>query len=140
MVHPVKSEFRPKKKLVFLGIELDSVALRVSLTVEKEEKFIRAASELLQKQTPSIREVAGLIGLMIAYSQAFTYGSVHLKELETEKVEALRASKGDFDSKMGLSAKAQDNIHWWLQNVRESGKVIRPGDPVVGPKAKLIWL
>ena len=74
VVHDTKSQLLPTTKLVFLGFELDSLEMTVGLTLEKREKFARAASEVLGKVKMIIRELAGLVGLMVAYSPAVQYG------------------------------------------------------------------
>ena len=89
--------FTPSQRLTFLGFELDSVQLKVFLTEDKVEKFLRAAHDLLGKSAPTIREVAGIIGLMVAFTQAFSYGESHLKQLEREKV--LQLAKGNYEAR-----------------------------------------
>ena len=126
VIHKGKSVLEPSKELVFLGFMLNSEEFRVFLTEEKEKKLIRAAKGVLAKRNPSIREIAGLLGLMVAFAQAFKYAEGHLKRLEIEKIEALRESKGDFDAKMTLGKGGREDIHWWLQNVGSSGRPIRP--------------
>ena len=128
-IHGDKSELEPDKNLVFSGFRLDSEMMEVSLTEDKEEKFVRAASELLEKDSPTIREVAGVVGLMVAYSQALNYGSVHLKHLEMEKSAALARSYGDFDARMNLAHEGREDILWWLDNIKASGKRLKWGKP-----------
>ena len=123
-IHDTKSVFEPSGRLTFLGFILDSKEMKVFLTKEKEEKFLRAARDLTKKIFPTIREVAGLIGLAIAYSQAFTYGDAHVKFLEMDKIKALSQSKGNFDAPMRLSHKAQEEVLWWMENIESSGKDI----------------
>ena len=80
-IHREKSVFEPSREIVFLGFELDSREMSVTLTPEKKEKFARAAGDLLAKEKTSVREVAGLVGLMTAYSPAVEYGGAHIKNL-----------------------------------------------------------
>ena len=129
VIHEQKSVVEPTRQLVFLGYILDSETMRIALTSDKEEKLKRAAFDLLRKVQVTIREVAGLVGLMVAFSQAFNYGAVHLKELEMDKIQALNKACGDFDSKMVPSLEGMEDVHWWLQNVENSGRDIRQGDP-----------
>ena len=129
VVHRDKSILKPTRKLVFLGFDLDSEQMLVSLTSDKVQKFKTAALELLQKETYSIREVAGLIGLMIAYSPAFDYSLIHVKNIEREKIEALGKSRGSFEGIMTLSDESVNDIHWWLHNIELSGKHILICDP-----------
>ena len=122
VVHPEKSVTTPTKSLQFLGFQIDSTKMVVSLTNDKVEKFCTSAIQLLQKSSPFIREVAGLVGLVISYSKAFDYGLAHIKALESEKIHALQLSKGNYDVCMSLSNKAKQDIAWWLNNVQFSAK------------------
>ena len=131
VVHKDKSVLQPTKQLNFLGFDLDSERMIVELTKEKVEKFTRAATELLNNTYPTIREVAGLVGLMISYTPAFHYASAHIKNLEKDKIEALKLSKGNFNVKMVLSQEAVSDVNWWLKNINNSGKNIDISDPDV---------
>ena len=112
VVHKDKSVLEPTKILKFLGFELSSEKMLITLTTDKVEKFKRAATDLLNKQSASIREVAGLVGLMTAYTPAFDYALAHVKHIEKDKIEALKLSKGCFDSYMVLSNEACQDIDW----------------------------
>ena len=131
VLHPDKPVTTPTRSLTFLGFQLDSDEFRVFLTEEKKGKVVRAAVDLLERQTPSIREVAGFIGLTIAFSQAFKFGEAHTKLVEIEKAQSLREAKGNFDAQMQLSNRARQDIRWWIENIECSGKLVRM------PKAKV---
>ena len=70
---------------------------------------------MLEKEKLSIREVAGLVGLMVAYSPAVEYGGAYIKALEMDKNRALVENKGNFDALMAISEAARRDICWWLQ-------------------------
>ena len=129
VVHQDKSVLEPTTELIFLGFILDSELFKIALTLEKEEKLRRAASELLERNKPTIREVAGLIGLLVAYTPAFRYAELHTKWLEMEKIEALRLHRGNFNARMRLSATAKLELNWWIRNVGNSGRAIRESQP-----------
>ena len=131
VVHPEKSVCTPTKQLVFLGFQLDSERFRVYLTEDKEEKFIRAASDLLRRDQPTIREVAGLVGLMVAFAQAFSYAEAYVKHIEKDKIDALAAAKGDFNARMRLSRQSVQEVQWWLDCIRKSGRPVRRGNPEI---------
>ena len=116
-VHREKSVMVPTQRLTFLGFELDSRDMSVSLTQEKKEKFVRAAEDVLNKELSSVREVAGLVGLMIAYSPALEYGGAHIKALERDKNLGLKLNKGNFDGRMAITEEAKVEIHWWLDQI-----------------------
>ena len=124
VVHNDKSVLEPTKQLIFLGFQVDSQEMTVELTQDKERKFTRAATDVLEKSQCSIREVAGLVGLMISYLPAFHYAGAHVKNLEKDKIEALKSSKGDFNATMVISQNGKSDIFWWLENIENSGRSI----------------
>ena len=117
VIHQDKSVLEPVQAIEFLGFTLDARDMTVRLTQDKVDKFHRAAWGVLLKKKSSIREVAGLIGLMVAYTPGLDYGGAHLKILEREKNEALKRCAGDFDALTKLSTEAQREIFWWLENI-----------------------
>ena len=131
VIHLEKSVLEPTQQLTFLGFVIDSVGLTVTLTQDKKDKFVRAASQVLEKDWLTIREVAGLIGLMVAYQVAVQYGGAHLKGLEREKNEALAKERGNFDGFMRISARGRRDIDWWLLAVGAAQKKIRLETPEV---------
>ena len=58
----------------------------ISLVEDKVDKFITTAHHQLQLRRPKIRQVAVLIGIMIAYTSAIIYGQTHIKSLEIDFV------------------------------------------------------
>ena len=129
VIHEDKSILQPTQVINFLGFTLNSMQMKVFLTSDKEDKFLRAAQDTLAKQSPSIREVAGLIGLMIAYSKAFDFALAHIKCLEKDKNDALVISKGNFNTRMFISDKGKLDILWWMDNIRNSAKTVYLSDP-----------
>ena len=123
VVHEGKSVLEPTQSLVFLGFRIDSIHMEISLPQEKRERFCRAAGDLLYRRKPSIREVAGLVGLMVAYAPAVEYGGAHIKWLEIDKNEALARTKGNFDASMYYSDRAETDIRWWLESLGSARKV-----------------
>ena len=61
---------------------------RVSLTPEKTGKLISACQTLLAKESPSIRDVAQTIGLLVASLPGVQYGPIYYPNSEINKIEA----------------------------------------------------
>ena len=129
IIHEDKSILEPVRILHFLGFTLNSIVMKVFLTKDKEVKFLKATNETIQKSTPTIREVAGLIGLMTAYSKAFDFAKAHIKWLEKDKNDALISSKGSFAATMIISSRGMLDISWWLANISNSGKHVYISEP-----------
>ena len=131
VVHLGKSVLEPTQELIFLGFIIDSVELKVKPTEEKKEKLERAAQQVLARQQITIREFAGLIGLMVAYSAGVQYGRAHYRYLEIDRNRALEMNKGNFDAYMVVSDKAKSEIAWWLESIGDGEKKIRITAPEI---------
>jgi ribonuclease HI len=95
--------------------------LTISLTPEKQFK-------LAKKDT--IRQVAKLVGMLIAYSVAIPLGMLYTRVIERNKADALKVNAWHFDSYMTLSDTAFGDINWWKLNLHRSSPVNR-GTPTV---------
>ena len=54
---------------------------------------------------------------------------MHYRHLELDKICALCANKGNFDSLMTLSTQSKTELTWWVNNVLTASKVISHGNP-----------
>ena len=93
VIHPNKSGLYPIQKLVFLGFMLDSIKMIISLTHEKAQKIKEACEKLLQSPHPTIREVAGVIGMLTASFPGVMFGPLHYRHLDMGKTAALTVKK-----------------------------------------------
>lgn len=129
-IHENKSIVKPTNELVFLGYTINTNRMTVTPTQDKIQKFKVMAADILKNDTNVIRDVARLIGLMVDYSKGLDYGEAHYRRLETEKTEALKKCKGNFEGKMTISFTAQEDIFWWLDNLDNGCRKIRLQEPV----------
>ena len=90
-----KSQLKPATVIMFLGFEINSRDMIVSLTLEKKEKLTDLGREVLNSIYIKIRDAAGLLGLMIACMPGVKYGAAHWKAIERDQIKALRRAKGD---------------------------------------------
>ena len=65
------------------------------------------------------------IGNLTASFEAVPYGKLYYRHLEYCKTAALEAGKYDFDAPCSLTAKARDEISWWIENIMDSFAYIR---------------
>lgn len=125
VVHEHKSVMIPRQELVFLGFKINSVLMTVTPTQGKIDKFLRTVTQLRSVKRPSIRQVAGLIGLMVAYNPGVKYAGAYIKTLEIEKNKALKRSQGNFDAKMAISANSWSDIDWWVVNLPSASRPVQ---------------
>ena len=131
LVHPEKSVLVPTRKLKFLGFILDSERMIVSLTPERAGAIKEAAKRLLVKPNPTIRDHAEVIGKFVATFQGCLYGPLHYRQLESDKISALKKSQGDYDAPVTLSNLAQQDLHWWIQNIQNAKNSINHPNPTI---------
>ena len=120
LIHPEKSELNPVKELQFLGFHLNTVNMRITLPREKQEELRETCTALLAETSPSIREVARVIGKIVATFPAVQYGPLHYRRIESDKVKALKANRGHYDRRMKLSQGARLDLRWWIYNIQTS--------------------
>ena len=56
---------------------------------------------------------------------AVTFGPLHYRHLERDKISGLKHHKGNFEGKISLPAKAVSEIHWWINNIDSSCHYIK---------------
>ena len=115
-IHPDKSILNPSQNIQFLGFDIDTVSMTISLTQEKKNGIRIKAAQLLS-YTTSIRNVASFIGKLTAAFEAIPLGRLHHRNLEWAKIKALNHYKWNFDKQCTLSSRAKEDIIWWLSNV-----------------------
>lgn len=96
-VHPEKSVFLPQKQITFLGFDINSTSMKITLTKEKI------------RNTLSIREVAQVIGYIVASLPAVRYGQCDYRAIEKDKIDALKQEKGTLMHKCIYHPKLKHN-------------------------------
>lgn len=120
VIHPDKSVIIPRQKIVFLGFQIDSVAMTVTLTEDKKTSIKLMLQELIKTTRVKIRAVAKAIGHMISSLPGVKFGVLYYRNLEIDKIEALKHSKGNFESLMIISRQGITEIEWWINNIDTS--------------------
>ena len=67
----------------------------------------------------------------MAAFQGCLYGPLHYRQLERDKISALKKSQGDYDAPVTLSTLAQQDLHWWIQNIENSKNPIKHPNPTI---------
>ena len=73
IVHPEKSVLDPSQDITFLGFKMNTTNMEVRLPKEKQDDIIQSCTELLTKKNPTIRNVAKVIGQLVASFPAVQY-------------------------------------------------------------------
>ena len=112
-----KSRFIPKQIATYLGFIINTIGMIVTLTDEKKTDLKEKLENLLERETLAIREVASVVGHMVASFPASVFGSFYYRNIERDKINALKITNGDFDKHIRLSEQAKSDINWWLENI-----------------------
>lgn len=114
IVNVEKSQLNPSTCVRFLGFELNSKSMQITLPVEKRQKVLRKCSDILNNPNPTLLSLAELIGTLVTASPATRYGMLYTRQLEVEKTRALIGTSGLYVGRASLSQEAQDDIKWWI--------------------------
>ena len=105
--------------------------MQVKLTPKKIERLINACQRALAPQTLSIRDLASLIGSLVATFPGVQFGPLHYRTLEHDKNLALQQSNYHFEAKVVLSTGSRLDLNWWVRSLPTSFKTIDHGKPQV---------
>ena len=120
VIHPDKSVLTPIQTIIFPGFVISSKHMTLSLTDENEKKIKTLPMNCLHSHQVSIRELARILGNIVASLPAVTFGTPRYRHLERNTIRGLKYHKGNLEGKVILSAKAVSEIHWWINNIDNS--------------------
>ena len=106
VINTEKPVLTPSQTIFFLCCNILFKKMTLSFIDENKNKIKTILTDCLGKCKISLRELARILGNIVASFPAFTYGSLHYRHLEREKITELQYHKGNFEGKIRLSAKA----------------------------------
>ena len=113
-IHEGKSILNPTQEIEFLGFVFNSVTMTISITKGKTEAIIFKIRRFLENKSPTIRELASVIGSVISLFSAIPFDKLHYRALEKDKSNALKKFAGNFDKQISqVRYKASMELHWW---------------------------
>lgn len=142
VAHPDKSVFNPLQQLEFLGFILNSVLMTICLTPEKAAGLKTVCHILLTNPSPTIRELARVVGKIVSSFPGVMYGPLYYRTLERDKIRALQINNWDFDKRVSLTPEAKSELSWWITNVTGSHNVLTRESPtctLTTDASKLGW-
>lgn len=128
-VHPGKSVIIPTQVIVFLGFLLNSIDMTVRLIPDKARKLEEFCRFLLKIGTITIRQLAELIGRMVASEPGVLYAPLYYKTLELAKDKALKNNQGNFDAYTTITCEMRSHIQWWIDNLHLAYSPVHMTDP-----------
>ena len=129
IIHTNKSVLKPVQDVCFLGKRINSKEMIVYLPEETKLKIKNECMSLQNQNEASIRVVARVVGLLVSTFSAVEFGPLHYRELEKEKILALKISKGNFDASMLITNGMKTELQWWITNLPCQIRKISHGNP-----------
>ena len=129
IIHEEKSVLIPTKNITYLGNNIDSEEMVVTLPSEKVCKIVQECRELHKKANAKIRDVARVLGLMVSSFSAVDFAPLHYRNIEKEKILALQKSKGNFESTMIITDRMKSDLIWWIDNLPNQKRLICHDNP-----------
>lgn len=126
-----KSVFSPTRQITFLGYILNSSLMKVFPTEDKIKNGLELVRETRAKDTLSIRQLDGVIGVLNDLTKGCEYGPAHYRQLERDKTRALARNKGDFEAPISISDWGSKDLDWWTLNLPRAQRRIRVESPLV---------
>ena len=105
-----KSQLELTQKIIFLGLEIDSVEMSVAIPLAKAKNIRKGILELLRKEEYTIRDVCKIAGKIVATGPANRFARLYTTRCLVEIQEALQQSGGLYDSLMKLSSEAVKDL------------------------------
>lgn len=129
IVHPQKSILIPTNKITFLGNDIDSINMIVTLPLDKVQTVVQECKVLYRQKKEKIQQVARVIGLMISTFSAVENGPLFYRQIENEKILALKQNKGNYNAYMIISDEMKGELKWWIDNLATEKRHISHGNP-----------
>ena len=111
-----KSMLNPVQKIEFLGLEIDSVAMKLSLPQRKVEEIVQMSQNALNNKI-TLRELTQLIGKLTSTIQAILPAKLQIRFLQQIQIKALRKSLA-YESLITLDLQAKEELSWWMTNMK----------------------
>ena len=96
------------------------------LTADRKCNLKDSCNKLLKARKLTIRDLAKVIGKVVASFTAVKYGPLYYRHLEENKKAALLVAKGDYDSPVSITFSARTELHWWVDNATIASNDITP--------------
>ena len=129
LVNYVKSQIQPVQVLTFLGLDIDSREVKLSLPPQKLSEIQKQAKKLQGQKWVSAQELAQFIGKLSATAQAIHPAPLQYRSLQHLKHKALQCSQ-NYSELVRMSPAAREDLKWWLHKVsRWNGRSLQTTPP-----------
>ncbi|KAM9948766.1 hypothetical protein ACTFIT_009964 [Dictyostelium discoideum] len=120
-----KSVLEPTQSITFLGLQIDSVSMKLLVPKEKKKSVIKEIRNFLKLDCCSPRKLAGLKGKLIALKDAVIPFRLYTRRTNKFHSQCLTIAKGDWDQSFPIPQEVKSEISHWLTVLNQwNGKEI----------------
>ena len=124
-INQKKSIFAPSKTVEFLGLNVKSELLQLSLPANKLLEIKKECQQMLTVKSVKARKIAHLVGKMVAAKEAINYSMAHLRYLQRALGRAIQGPEG-FEEMVQVPKEACEDLSWWIENLQaQNGRSIQ---------------
>lgn len=125
IINDEKSIVIPSNSCIFLGYNIDSKNLQVSLPPDKVCRTKREIERFMSISRCKIREFARFVGLLVSACPAIEYGWLYTKLFERIKYLNLNHNINNYDKYMSIPISIESDLKWWKQAISTSVNKIK---------------
>ena len=126
-----KSILDPNHQIEFLGFEINSEKMQVSLPRVKIDKIVQKCKDILNSDQVTILNLASLVGSLNSTVEAVIPAALYTRELQMHQTKCLLKSK-TYNSLISLPIQCKTEIQWWISKLEEwNGKQILTMGPQI---------
>ena len=124
-----KSVLIPSQTMEFLGLEIDTRILTLSLPSAKVDSIISLCNFLLRQSQVKLRDIAKVLGNFSWSIPTVPFAQGHSRLLQHFYIRSMRFSH-DLNKLVSLPPEARLDLQWWVSHLRLcNGKAILPACP-----------
>ena len=111
-----KVHLSPSQNLEFLGFQIDTITMSLSLPPDKVQKIRKECRHCLHMSRTTPRQLAHLIGLMTSTSPAVLPAPLHYRMLQMLRSQAL-SNHQSYDTPIPWTREAYQDLEWWVDQM-----------------------
>ena len=118
VMHEEKSRFMPTQQITYLGFEINSCDMSITLTTERKHKLREACLELLRQTKVKIRTAVPCVGLKVPASWLCQWAHCTTVLRECKK-KVLTDNHGNWEKNTQTSDKDKTELKWRIDHILE---------------------
>jgi hypothetical protein len=127
-INQEKSVITPTKEIEFLGFQVNSETMKITLPSDKVEKIQEKCRTMVTERLTTVRELASVIGQLVAAVRAIAPAPLHYRQLQLQKARELYRNGQSYEATLKLTPEAIQELMWWSEELKlwNGRSIIRP--------------